>query len=675
MKHNIFILLTFVLLSCADVMAHNEKTIATVQSEADRGNYSAMAFMSMCYMKGNGVKMDPDKAFEYARKSAEKKNGSGLFMLASCFATGTGIAKDYKKSQECLKLAENKILKEAKKDPYAMFMLGQFYMSNSGDIICHDMVKALECFTAAAEAGVPGALITVASLYLYDSEIGDGQLGVAIMEKLANEDNIDAMYNLKSVFKQGKTISNIDINPAKSVEWCRKLAEKGRALEIAEMGDNYLTGFGVQKNEEEAYIWYAKAQPLAQGKVLEYVNKKLADFDEQHHYYAGISDFSTSEAREIYKKAMDNDAAAQFVVAQNYIKSEGGATFDEKKAKEWLSKAAAAGNKEASQVYSTFDRNVEEYKEAAKMRAYSAKGLREIERIKREAVKEDRANRMWAIGDRYEEGGSLYVNFGIENAALEANLDSAAVWYEKSAKAYHRQKEYSSMLSSGIDECDIYRKTKKPEKLVATLKKYITMVSDDDNDAKETKGKLLKILCYCYYKGIDGMKKDYAMAAKYCKEAISVCKKDEQSKLLMALMMFNGRGVPINKAGSYQLFDENYDSSLYGNLIFRSEDFCYLFDDDEIKVDREEAYLDYGICWEMGYGVTPDIHNACVLWNKTLKGEALYKLGQYTEKGRWRPKTYFGRKYPDIDLAREYYREAINRGYQPAKAALKRLGY
>ena len=54
--------------------------------------------------------------------------------------------------------------------------------------------------------------------------------------------------------------------------------------------------------------------------------------------------------------------------------------------------------------------------------------------------------------------------------------------------------------------------------------------------------------------------------------------------------------------------------------------------------------------------------------------EAQYKLGQYTEKGRYRPVVVFGVKRPNLDLARELYRNAADLGYAPARAALKRLG-
>ena len=59
---------------------------------------------------------------------------------------------------------------------------------------------------------------------------------------------------------------------------------------------------------------------------------------------------------------------------------------------------------------------------------------------------------------------------------------------------------------------------------------------------------------------------------------------------------------------------------------------------------------------------------------KEQKSGPQYKLGQYTEKGRYRPVVVFGVKRPNLDLARELYRNAADLGYAPARAALKRLG-
>ena len=255
---------------------------------------------------------------------------------------------------------------------------------------------------------------------------------------------------------------------------------------------------------------------------------------------------------------------------------------------------------------------------------------------------------------------------------MKINLDSAAVWYEKTAEAYLKQKEYLKFFDEGGALFRVLRNSNKSEKLIAALNKYISLTAD----APREKARLLSMLAYTYYKGIGGVKTDYVKAAKYCKEALAVYENNYTASALLGLMMYFGKGMPVNKAGAYSPLWKAFSADFsFQNSVFGEEVLEPLFNNKDMVPDRGEARLALGTCFEKGLGVTPNVDYACTLWALARQSaEAQYKLGQYTEKGRYRPVVVFGVKRPNLDLARELYRNATDLGYAPARAALKRLG-
>ena len=74
--------------------------------------------------------------------------------------------------------------------------------------------------------------------------------------KLAEEGNADAQVNLAKCYANGKGVEKSDEEANK---WTAKAAEHGNADALTEMGNIYAMGLGVEENPVEAVKWYHKA--------------------------------------------------------------------------------------------------------------------------------------------------------------------------------------------------------------------------------------------------------------------------------------------------------------------------------------------------------------------------------------------------------------------------------
>ena len=175
-----------------------------------------------------------------------------------------------------------------------------------------------------------------------------------------------------------------------------------------------------------------------------------------------------------------------------------------------------------------------------------------------------------------------------------------------------------------------------------------------------------------YYSGW-GVKKNVAQAMKYLDKAKNL----HATNLLRGVILFEGApGVTKNQA---KAFKELEQSAHFLYFLDRSKaGLRALFDRNKDKYTQtisNKACRYLGICYEKGIGVTGNLNSAIAIWLKnSTDAESLYKLGYYTEQGRYRTVLVRGMQKPNYNLAREYYRMATDLGHTQAKAALRRLG-
>jgi len=192
--------------------------------------------------------------------------------------------------------------------------------------------------------------------------------------KAADGGYAKAMHNLGKFYFDGTGVKQ---DYRQSIKWFRKASDAGMALSMNNVAVQYSKGLGVPQNADEAMKWYRKAvksrstlavdnmgklHAKAQGSAREEIAQWLigqAKANNAHVAFAlamwhntGRYEFPTDNARTILylQKAADLGVPqAMFNLSQMYLAGLG-VDKDEQKAREWLNKAAAAGNKMALEL-------------------------------------------------------------------------------------------------------------------------------------------------------------------------------------------------------------------------------------------------------------------------------------------------------------------------------------
>jgi TPR repeat protein len=152
------ILTTLLLLICGAAMAQNAdklyeegkalydakkyvQAIPKLRAAAEQGHKKAQYRLGRCYDKGNGVKEDDDKAFEWYFKSAERGFAKAQYQVGKSYKNGEGVEEDRVKAfQYFTKAAKQGNAK-------AQFALGECYFEGKG--VAQDKAKAKACFLKA----------------------------------------------------------------------------------------------------------------------------------------------------------------------------------------------------------------------------------------------------------------------------------------------------------------------------------------------------------------------------------------------------------------------------------------------------------------------------------------------------------------------------------------------
>lgn len=130
------------------------------------------------------------------------------------------------------------------------------------------------------------------------------------LEKAAELNHLDAQARLDSLYNT-KTWSGYD--PARSVYWCRRAAERGYPNGQLSMGTHYKKGDGVAQNYYEAARWYQKA--AAQGSTIAMV--ALCDLYWHELNAPGLAFEWCERAAEM------GERTAQFILGQMYMQGVG----------------------------------------------------------------------------------------------------------------------------------------------------------------------------------------------------------------------------------------------------------------------------------------------------------------------------------------------------------------
>ena len=84
-----------------------DKAVPMLQAAAEKGHKKAQYRLGRCYDKGNGVKEDNKKAYEWYMKAAKQDYAKGMYQVGRCYLKGKGVAANEDEARKWLKRAIN----------------------------------------------------------------------------------------------------------------------------------------------------------------------------------------------------------------------------------------------------------------------------------------------------------------------------------------------------------------------------------------------------------------------------------------------------------------------------------------------------------------------------------------------------------------------------------------
>lgn len=87
--------------------------------------------------------------------------------------------------------------------------------------------------------------------------MGEGEQALALWKPLAEQGQVDAQFNLGTIYLYGDGVSK---NDEQAIKWFRLAAEQGDRSAQQQLGAMILNGQGIAANPEEGYRWINKRQ-------------------------------------------------------------------------------------------------------------------------------------------------------------------------------------------------------------------------------------------------------------------------------------------------------------------------------------------------------------------------------------------------------------------------------
>ena len=206
--------------------------------------------LGSAYMLGDGVPEDKPEGFKWFKKAAEEGSAENYWRLGICYDEGQGVAKNPEEAFKCFEKASNK------GHLSSQVRIGLSYIEGKGAE--QDGQKGYAWLFVADANGWEGGENLEKSLgeYLEGEEIKEAQELAQQMMK-ANADLAGDNYILPT---------EEDQPPSKErVALAREAAERGHVDSIFLMGVLYRDGWGVDKDGEQAALWFNLAARQGDG--------------------------------------------------------------------------------------------------------------------------------------------------------------------------------------------------------------------------------------------------------------------------------------------------------------------------------------------------------------------------------------------------------------------------
>lgn len=274
------------------------------QQSVDLGNIDAIYELSKCYYRGQGVNADNDKAIDILRQGLDKGCDNCLFLMGQVLHEGEGVDKDLDKAKFYYRKAvdvcsDKKIIGWAQGN-LASILWDEIHSES-------DKSTVIDLYKESIKNGNEFSMYSLGKIFDDGNKVDRDYLVAYDYYRMAAEHNHpDAQAELGWMYDKGHGVSR---DYYKSAYWYKLAAENNHVIAIVNLGTHYMNGNGVECNKEKGFSLYMKAYSLRESD--ESVSALLWLIGNSYEFGNGVNkDFQ--QAIMWYKKARDaGDKQAQ----------------------------------------------------------------------------------------------------------------------------------------------------------------------------------------------------------------------------------------------------------------------------------------------------------------------------------------------------------------------------
>lgn len=274
------------------------------QQSVNLGNIDSIPELSECYYWGRGVNIDYDKAVELIKHGLDKEVDYCLFLMARALYDGNGIEQNINQAKAYYKRAidecsDNKVI------GYAQGNLANILWDEINSE--SDKSTVINLYKESIKNGNEVSMYSLGKIFDDGNKVDRDYLVAYDYYRMAAEHNHpDAQAELGWMYDKGHGVSR---DYYKSAYWYKLAAENNHVIAIVNLGTHYMNGNGVECNKEKGFSLYMKAYSLRESD--ESVSALLWLIGNSYEFGNGVNkDFQ--QAIMWYKKARDaGDKQAQ----------------------------------------------------------------------------------------------------------------------------------------------------------------------------------------------------------------------------------------------------------------------------------------------------------------------------------------------------------------------------
>ncbi|KAI9301911.1 hypothetical protein BJ944DRAFT_270737 [Cunninghamella echinulata] len=242
--------------------------------QASKHHHPDAAFRTAkCYEDGLGSRKDSSKAVQFYRKAAALNHPGAMYRLGVAEVNGElGISKNARDGVKWLKRAAEAATVEY---PQAIHELALLHERGIENVVFVDASYAVALYGQAADLGYAPSAFRLGECYEYGKLAcqQDPALSIHYYTIAAQQGHREACFSLTAWYLVGSP-NVLPQSDSDAYIWAKRAAEK--ELPKAEYAVGYFTevGIGINKNIEEAMVWYKKAAEHGDKRAIQRLQGK-----------------------------------------------------------------------------------------------------------------------------------------------------------------------------------------------------------------------------------------------------------------------------------------------------------------------------------------------------------------------------------------------------------------